>query len=158
MNKNRNRFKKPTGEKHDKAFTDKWFAYLNGDSKAKEGVTYKNVFLDDFEKMDKTKKYIDAIKRDRKKPSSKKSNKEIGVVHPALETRKNSKRNSVQDDASDEVLKSVESENPNEFVSTWEELPTGDWLPNDENGVNWYQDEEGRYWHSTDDGFRVWKE
>ena len=61
----------------------------------------------------------------RKKPSSKKSNKEIGVVHPALETRKNSKRNSVQDDASDEVLKSVESENPNEFVSTWEELPTG---------------------------------
>ena len=52
MNKERNRFKKPTGEKHDKAFTDKWFAYLNGDSKAKEGVTYKNVFLDDFEKME----------------------------------------------------------------------------------------------------------
>ena len=93
----------------------------------------------------------------RKKPSPK-SNKEIGVVHPALEPNKNSQRNSVQDDASDEVLKSVESENPNEFVSTWEELPTGDWLPNDENGVNWYQDEEGRYWHSTDDGFRVWKE
>ena len=82
MNKNRNRFKKPTGEKHDKAFTDKWFAYLNGDSKAKEGVTYKNVFLDDFEKMDKTKKYIDAIKRDRKKPSAKKNGREVNVTSP----------------------------------------------------------------------------
>ena len=82
MNKNRNRFKKPTGEKHDKAFTDKWFAYLNGDSKAKEGVTYKNVFLDDFEKMDKTKKYIDAIKRDRKKPSAKKNGRDVNVTSP----------------------------------------------------------------------------
>ena len=82
MNKERNRFKKPTGEKHDKAFTDKWFAYLNGDSKAKEGVTYKNVFLDDFEKMDKTKKYIDAIKRDRKKPSAKKNGRDVNVTSP----------------------------------------------------------------------------
>ena len=81
MNKERNRFKKPTGEKHDKAFTDKWFAYLNGDSKAKEGVTYKNVFLDDFEKMDKTKKYIDAIKRDRKN-SAKKNGKDVNVTSP----------------------------------------------------------------------------
>ena len=56
MNKERNRFKKPTGKKHDKAFTDKWFAYLYGDSKAKEGVKYKNVFLDDFEKMKKKRK------------------------------------------------------------------------------------------------------
>ena len=82
MNKERNRFKKPTGEKHDKAFTDKWFAYLNGDSKAKEGVTYKNVFLDNFEKMDKTKKYIDAIKRDRKKPSAKKNGRDVNVTSP----------------------------------------------------------------------------
>ena len=56
MNKERNRFKKPTGKKHDKAFTDKWFAYLYGDSKAKEGVKYKNVFLDNFEKMKKKRK------------------------------------------------------------------------------------------------------
>ena len=82
MNKERNRFKKPTGEKHDKAFTDKWFAYINGDSKAKEGVTYKNLFLDDFEKMDKTKKYIDAIKRDRKKPSAKKNGRDVNVTSP----------------------------------------------------------------------------
>ncbi len=82
MNKERNRFKKPTGEKHDKAFTDKWFAFINGDSKAKEGVTYKNVFLDDFEKMDKTKKYIDAIKRDRKKPSAKKNGRDVNVTSP----------------------------------------------------------------------------
>ncbi len=82
MNKDRNRFKKPTGKKHDKAFTDKWFAFINGDSKAKEGVTYKNVFLDDFEKMDKTKKYIDAIKRDRKKPSAKKNGRDVNVTSP----------------------------------------------------------------------------
>ena len=48
-------FQKPIGKKHDKAFADKWFAFLYADSKAKEGVTYKNVFLDDFEKMKKKK-------------------------------------------------------------------------------------------------------
>lgn len=45
-----------------------------------------------------------------------------------------------------------------EFVSSWEELPDGEWLPNDEDGVNWYQDKEGRYWHSTEDGFKIWQE
>ena len=49
-------FQKPTGKKHDKVFADKWFAYWYGDSKAKEGMTYKNVFLDDFEKMKQKKK------------------------------------------------------------------------------------------------------
>ena len=49
-------FQKPTGKKHDTAFADKWFAYLYGDSKAKEGVTYKNVFLDNFQKMKKKRK------------------------------------------------------------------------------------------------------
>ena len=49
-------FQKPTGKKHDKAFADMWFAYLYGDSKAKEGVTYTKVFLDDYEKMKKKKK------------------------------------------------------------------------------------------------------
>ena len=48
-------FQKPTGKKHDKVFADKWFAYWYGDFKAKEGMTYKNVFLDDFEKMKKKK-------------------------------------------------------------------------------------------------------
>ena len=82
MTKDINRFKKQTVKKHYKAFTDKWFAFINGDSKAKEGVTYKNVFLDDFEKMDKTKKYIDAIKRDRKKPSAKKNGRDVNVTSP----------------------------------------------------------------------------
>ena len=44
------------GKKHNKAFADNWFAYWYGDSKAKEGVTYKNVFLDNFQKMKKKKK------------------------------------------------------------------------------------------------------
>ena len=48
--------KKPTGIKHDKTFADKWFARVNADLKAKEGITYKNVFLDDVEKMKKKSK------------------------------------------------------------------------------------------------------
>lgn len=43
-------------------------------------------------------------------------------------------------------------------VSTWEELPKGVWLDNDEHGVHWYQANDGTYWHSTDDGYRVWEE
>ena len=45
-----------------------------------------------------------------------------------------------------------------QFVSSWEELPEGEWLDNDENGVNWYLDKSGRYWYSNDDGFSVWNE
>ena len=48
--------KKPRGIKHDKEFADKWFARVNADLKAKEGITYKNVFLDDVEKMKKKSK------------------------------------------------------------------------------------------------------
>ena len=44
------------------------------------------------------------------------------------------------------------------YVSTWEELPEGVWLDNDEYGVHWYQANDGTYWHSTDDGYRVWEE
>ena len=48
--------KKTKGIKHDKEFADKWFARVNADLKAKEGITYRNVFLDDVEKMKKKSK------------------------------------------------------------------------------------------------------
>ena len=47
--------KRPTGIKHDKAFADKWFARVNADLKAKEGITYRNVFLDDVKMKKKSK-------------------------------------------------------------------------------------------------------
>jgi len=43
-------------------------------------------------------------------------------------------------------------------VSTWEELPTGEWLDSDENGTSWYLDDDGRHWYSDDDGFHVWQQ
>ena len=54
---------KPTGKKHDKEFADKWFARVNADLKAKEGITYKNVFLDDVEKMKKKSKIKKILNR-----------------------------------------------------------------------------------------------
>ena len=93
----------------------------------------------------------------RKKPKQNLAD-EIGVVHPALEN--DSSKSEVNESEITEVQtkEATHSTKSVEFVSTWEELPNGEWLPNDEHGVNWYQDEEGRYWHSTDDGFRVWNE
>ncbi len=55
--------KKPKGIKHDKEFADKWFARVNADLKAKEGITYKNVFLDDVEKMKKKSKIKKILNR-----------------------------------------------------------------------------------------------
>ena len=55
--------KTPTGKKRDKAFADKWFARVNADLKAKEGITYKNVFLDDVEKMKKKSKIKKILNR-----------------------------------------------------------------------------------------------
>ena len=86
-----------------------------------------------------------------KKQSKPKRKPKEKAVHPALESGLN-------EDLSEDVVQDIESKKSVEFVSTWEELPDGDWLPNDENGVNWYQDNEGKYWHSTDEGFVVWND
>ena len=40
-------------------------------------------------------------------------------------------------------------------VSSWELLPNGVWLDNDEHGTHWYRDNDGNHWHSTDDGYRI---
>ena len=92
----------------------------------------------------------------RKKPQSRaKSDK---AVHPALEPATETEVDAESIESAEEVMQQVESEKVIEHVSSWEELPEGEWLPNDENGVNWYQDKDGRYWYSTDDGFRVWND
>ena len=46
-------FQRPTGKEKltPRGWYNKWHAYLHGDALAKQGVKYKNVFLDDFEKM-----------------------------------------------------------------------------------------------------------
>ena len=44
------------------------------------------------------------------------------------------------------------------FVSNWEDLPPGEWLPNDEHGVHWYKANDGTHWYSTEDGYRIWEE
>ena len=90
----------------------------------------------------------------RKKPNTKsKPNK---AVHPSLEPDAEPDVDQVSQDSAREVMQEVESGKALDFVSTWEELPEGEWLPNDENGVNWYQDKEGKYWYSVDVGFKVW--
>lgn len=43
-------------------------------------------------------------------------------------------------------------------MSRWEDLPPGDWLPNDEYGVHWYQADDGSHWYSADDGYHLWEE
>ena len=80
------------------------------------------------------------------------------AVHPALEDQTEDDLIEQAQKATEEVSKQLDSGKVVDFVSRWEDLPEGDWLPNDENGVNWYQDNDGRYWYSTDDGFRVWDE
>jgi len=55
-------------------------------------------------------------------------------------------------------ISSSENTERETFVSTWEELPPGEWLPNDENGVNWYLDTNGNHWYSDNEGFRIWED
>ena len=43
-----------------------------------------------------------------------------------------------------------------EYVAKWEDLPPGQWLEADGTNVNWYLDENLRFWRSSDDGYRVW--
>jgi len=43
-------------------------------------------------------------------------------------------------------------------VPRWEDLPPGDWLPNDEYGVHWYLADDGSHWYSADDGYHLWQE
>ena len=92
----------------------------------------------------------------RKKPKS--GAKPDKAVHTSLEDVDDAKIDTESLASAEQVMQQVESEKIIEHVSSWEELPEGEWLPNDENGVNWYQDNDGRYWYSTDDGFRVWND
>jgi len=43
-------------------------------------------------------------------------------------------------------------------VDSWEDLPDGEWLENDDEGTHWYRTDDGEHWHSTEDGYRVWDE
>ncbi|MGB1955224.1 MAG: hypothetical protein ACPHUK_06455 [Candidatus Poseidoniaceae archaeon] len=38
-------------------------------------------------------------------------------------------------------------------VSSWEELPPGTWLEDDEHGNHWYLDDEGNRWYSKNDAY-----
>ncbi|MAH91312.1 MAG: hypothetical protein CMA11_06035 [Euryarchaeota archaeon] len=118
----------------------------------------------------------------RKKPQPKPRKKQI-PVHPALEGPKdepveqvvesqedtdqtNTVVNNITYNISDSAisgdisvdLEQVNSESVVNFVSTWEELPSGEWLPTDDNGVNWYLDNNGTHWYSDDGGFRIWEQ
>ena len=92
-----------------------------------------------------------------KKKQPKKKRKSSG---PKADGRKETSRDNIvnQTELVEDELSEAKTNELVEFVSSWEELPDGEWLPNDEDGVNWYQDNEGRYWHSTDDGFKIWQE
>ena len=51
-------FQRPTGKENltPRGWYDKWHTYMYGDVLAKQGIRYKNVFLDDFKKIKKSQK------------------------------------------------------------------------------------------------------
>ena len=51
-------FQRPTGKENltPRGWYDKWHSYMYGDVLAKQGIRYKNVFLDDFKKIKKKSK------------------------------------------------------------------------------------------------------
>ena len=72
--------------------------------------------------------------------------------------KKKGKRKQSSRTVEQEVIDSIEIPQDSDFVSSWEDLPDGEWLDNDENGVNWYKDIQGRHWYSDEGGFRIWKD
>ena len=53
-------FQRPTGKEKltPRGWYNKWHAYLHGDALAKQGVTYRNVFLEKMKKHSKIKKIL----------------------------------------------------------------------------------------------------
>jgi hypothetical protein len=78
----------------------------------------------------------------------------LGVVLSLLKNKKKPQPNKKMPQP---IKKVVEIEKIT-MVATWEDLPAGDWLPADDSGVNWYLDYDGQHWHSTENGFEIWKE
>ena len=78
----------------------------------------------------------------------------LGVVLSLLKNKKKPQPNKKKPQP---IKKVVEIEKIT-MVATWEDLPAGDWLPADDSGVNWYLDNDGQHWHSTENGFEIWKE
>lgn len=42
------------------------------------------------------------------------------------------------------------------WVNTWEDLPEGQWLSNDELGRTWFLDHQGNHWYSDSGGYRMY--
>ena len=42
------------------------------------------------------------------------------------------------------------------WVNTWEDLPEGQWLSNDEHGRTWFLDHQGNHWYSDSGGYRLY--
>ena len=67
-----------------------------------------------------------------------------------------------EDETSDQPSSPPPTETPQRvvasFVERWEDLPSGDWLDNGEDGTNWYLDDDGNHWHSTEGGYKIWEE
>ena len=89
----------------------------------------------------------------------------FGSIAVLLKKKPAPKGRSVQneDSTESEVLNETsdseaEFSESTDFVANWEDLPPGDWLPTDENGVNWYKDNDGRHWYSDSDGYHIWNQ
>ena len=95
------------------------------------------------------------LKRNNSSKNTLIENLDIAPVHPALKRGQAQQKQVVKKD--DKTNNEIASSGEN-FVERWEDLPDGDWLPNDDNGVHWYEDKMGRYWYSTEDGYRIWEE
>jgi ABC-type phosphate transport system substrate-binding protein len=78
---------------------------------------------------------------------------------PAPKGRSVQKEDSTESEVLNETSGSeAEFSESTDFVANWEDLPPGDWLPTDENGVNWYKDNDGRHWYSDSDGYHIWNQ
>jgi hypothetical protein len=85
----------------------------------------------------------------------------LGVVLSLLKNKKKpqpSKKNPQPNKKKPQSIKKLAVIEKITMVATWEDLPAGDWLPDDDSGVNWYLDNDGQHWHSTENGFEIWKE
>ena len=90
-----------------------------------------------------------------------------GMMEPDVDLAENSVSESLHDDTEEEEIVNSEdavgeiddnSDSAPKTVSSWQELPNGNYLEPDANGTVWYRDVDGNSWHQNpDESWSMWQ-
>ena len=82
---------------------------------------------------------------------TKRLNKALKVIDDAADSWADDSLSSEETDSGVVMFDKTDQQQDVNWVSSWEELPPGEYLPKDEHGTVWFKTNDGQHWFQNDD-------